>query len=338
MKIKNIFLQILLFSFIILPQNSLCQYTELELEEQLEEDKIDEDIEEEHNEHHDSREMITYFNELNWKKELSPIDIARMNSALDFSDYRYKEMEANIMAPVLTHRIYSIENRQNLYRWEEYRKYLKETKKITDAEFDDFLLSNIRTDKLKKNNARIRHYRSIDDQLLNVLVIRQSKLLRNGKEQTVNFDSKILSSFHKNILEQGKFTTTKAIQNLTTKIANLGIVLSEKEYEILEALSSYGKDATLNTFEIVTDSIALKKFSQRGKRLMLHHLMMKAKIDLTKKEQLELAEFLNKEEVYNRIFNKQKYLIANIISTLTGEDIELCMKRIGISFDKEKTQ
>jgi hypothetical protein len=312
MEIKNLFLKIIIIGFLLIPKVSKSQ---------------DIGIDNESNDDNDNPELFIYFTELNWKANLISDDIGIINSVIDRSDYRYKEVEANVMVPVLVHRLNSINEKENLFRWEEYRKYLNETKDFTDEEYDKFLLANIHFDKLKKNNYTS-HYRAIEDRLLNALVIRQCRLLRNGKKQTVRIDEKMLYSFHKNIFEQSKFSDQQAIQNLTTKISNLGIVISEKELGILSALTSYRKEATENTLKIVKDSIALNKFSQRGKRFLLMHLLERAKIDLTKEEQKELLIYLNKDGVYNGIFDKQKDFICYLRNRITEENLESCFQEL----------
>lgn len=319
MEIKNIVLKISLLVFLILPNCLSSQNTEFETE-------IENYIEEEFNEYHDNLNLFSYFKELNWKEELSSKDKSIINSVIDLGDYRYKEMEANVMVPVLIHRLNSIDERENLFRWEEYRKYLKETKNFSDEQYDKFLLANIRSNKLKKFNNHISHYRAIDDEILNALVIRQCRLLQNGKKQTVSINKKMLNSFHKNILEQSRFSKQEAIQKLTTKMANLGIVITEKEHGILEALYGFGKEATDNTFQIVKDSKALEKFSERGEMFLLLHLLERAKIDLTIEEQDELIEYLNRKEIYDQEFKENKKIICYINNRLKNDDLVTCFE------------
>ena len=90
MEIKNLFLKIIIIGFLLIPKVSKSQ---------------DIGIDNESNDDNDNPEMFIYFTELSWKANLISDDIGIINSVIDRSDYRYKEVEANVMVPVLVHRL-----------------------------------------------------------------------------------------------------------------------------------------------------------------------------------------------------------------------------------------
>lgn len=321
MKIKNYLFKATLLTFLLFPNCSSDQSSEYQ-------NQIEGYVKNEFNDLWDNRHLVTYFNDLNWKNKLTSKDLSIINSAIDLGNYNYREDEANIMVPVLVHRLKSINDKKNLFRWEGYRKFLKETESFSDEEYDKFLLSNIQSKKLKKFNENIEHYRAIDNEILNALVIRQCRLLRSGKNNTVEIDKIMLNSFHQNALEQSQYPNQIAIQNLTYKISNLGHILSPEKYGILNALYGYSQEATLNTLGIIKNPNTLKGFSEKGKGFLLLHLLERAKIDLSTNEQEELIKYLSKKEIYTKTFKEDIHVICYIINRINGDDLVPCLEKL----------
>lgn len=130
--------------------------------------------------------LYNYFANLNWKEHLNKNDVSACLIGID-STRRHSEFHPNPIMPLLVHCDYAVLNKGSLWRWDAYRKYFLKTQNFSDQMFDQFLLNAIDPAKLEVIlKVHVKHYSSIDDKLLDVLVIRQCKLLRKGLPANIN--------------------------------------------------------------------------------------------------------------------------------------------------------
>jgi hypothetical protein len=266
---------------------------------------------------------IKYFENITWENRIGLTEEKTITIFIDSCHGLYREYPIKVMIPVLVHRLTNIGLRENLFEWEYIRDYLTKTKNLSDKEYDEYLLSNIDQSKLSNQHSWYSHYYSFHDDILEALIIRQCKLLRDGKDQNIILEDRLLNNYQKTVLKYSRLPHSLAIDSLIMEIAKKEV----NGHNLVKVLMQYGTEGTREVKKFITNE---KNISNSGKNLLLYYLKEKVKSDLKKAEQIQLLEYLTTDTIYKRRFKNQLAPIAMINHEITGKDLEVCSIEIGI--------
>lgn len=273
--------------------------------------------------------LCNYYSNLKWKEKLSEADISTIHTAIGLTPPHWCE-DLNLIVPLLVHREYSILDKDTLFSKENYRHCFSKTKNLSDKEFDEFLLNEIKLDTLTNHNQYTSTHQgtSYNGHLLSVLRTRMCKQLRNGFNPNVTLSNNLVDTTS-NLFRYSKLPNSEAIDQLIEEL------LIAKDGIALHTLRTYGKEATHKILKILKDTTNFRLIEDHGKKAVLLHLMSKAQIDLSNSELNNLIAFINKKEIYEGVLNKYLWEIGMFTHQVTNEDLELCHNRIGLYYDKE---
>lgn len=278
--------------------------------------------------------FYNYIQNLSWKDSLDLWDLSMIDATIDSSNY--DEMQANVMTPVIVHRLHWVSQRDTLWRWESFRKYLSESPRMTDLRYDKFLLRSIDAETLStKTKLKSSHYWSVNDGVLQALVIRQCKLLRQGLPMTVSIPPDWLNVYQESLIRYSQMEENTAIDSLLYEIRMLGDLIREKETAPVTTLMTYARKASQRSLAIVLDSTAFRLFPRHGQRYLLNHVTHRANLDFTPAEKSDLIKYLYTETVYKGVMKDFITQIAFIAGRLTGDDWKECLGRLGYMVDEE---
>lgn len=276
-----------------------------------------------------------FFNHLIWKTKLNEREQKSILKTIKSTpnNYQHIELGLNIMLPALVHRLAINSDIDSSLHWENYYDYTNENKILSDEEFDYFLYSDIRPEELRMN-VRIphAHYESRSDVLVNVLVIRNSKSLRNGNSQYVELPDSILTSNQKQLLAYSRLPNDQAVEKLIDELSTYDGQAGKNVSDLMMTLQTYDSGSTKRLLKIFRDTNEIKKITHDGKTFLLLSLGRKIYTDLPVKEQLEFVDMLNREEIYDGLLCEQKLIITSISQTVRGEELEKYWNRVGTSY------
>ncbi len=277
-----------------------------------------------------------FFNHLVWKTKLNIRDkesITRMIQSTP-NNYQHISMGLNVMLPSLVHKLTFDTKIDSSLHWKNYHSYFVDTGNISDKEFDNLLYLDIKPERLQKNvGIHSAHYESKSDVLVNALVIRNCKSLRNSEEVNIELPDSILTHNQKELIRYSKLPNNVATDMIIKDLMTYDEKIKNRGSGLLMVLRTYNSDITKRTLKVCRDTNEVKTITNDGKTFLLWFLEMKICTDLSKSEQLEFVDWINKEEIYDGVFCEQKSFIASITHVVTGEELEKCWNRVGIYRD-----
>jgi len=274
---------------------------------------------------------------LSWKDSLDLLDESMINATIDSSGF--ERMKLGVMIPVMVHRFDWVNQSDSLWWWEPFRKFINGPSSMSDREYDKFLMHSINADTLStKIKIQTTHYHSVDDDVFQALVIRQCKLLRKGLPTTVSIPPDWLNVYQKCQLHYSKFIEDVAIDSLLFEISLPYSLIRSEADALYITLLTYGSKGSHKSLAIVLDSTAFLSFPPYGRTYLLNYVTYRANLDFTLAEKSRFITYLNTESVFKGAMKGYITQIAFITSRLTGEDLKLCLNRVGLSYYEEENR